>query len=119
MAALSSNKIAWKYTTGTKEYVLFAQKAITDQAGKVGGEAAEGTEELAPRGFKFRRANVASAAGAKRAVVCYDTSCVLWTTPGITINLNYLNESTVFTGAGEDGQRLESKPRRAVPHDAT
>lgn len=117
MAALSPNKIAWRYVTGTKHYVLFAQKAITDQL-KTGGQAADGTEELAPRGFKYRRANVASAAGAKRAVICYDTSATLWTDPGETVNLNYLNNSTSFTGAGEDGQRLESKPRRAVPHDS-
>lgn len=119
MAAISPNKIAWKYTSGTDEYVVFAQKAITDQAGKVGGEAAEGTETLAPKGYKFRRVNMSSAAGNKRAVVCYDDVCTLWTTPGTTLLLNYMNESTTYTGGGKDSRRAESWPRRARPADAS
>lgn len=119
MAALSPNKIAWRYVAdATTNYVLPAQKAITDQL-KTGGQAADGTETSPPAGFKYRRVNCQDAAGHKRSIIAYDTACDLWTTNGTTLNLNYLNNSTVFTGKGPKSRREQSWPRRSIIADAS
>jgi len=111
MAALSPNRIAWTYTDddGT-DYRVAAQKAITDQA-KAGGAAAATSVPLKPLGLKMRRMNCTDGSGHTRGVVCYETDCDLWTTPGTAINLNYLNNSTAFSSNGV--KRKEQIARRS------
>lgn len=110
MAGQSDNIVAWKYTDDEgNEYRLRAKKAITDQvngslAVKVGGAAADVTIPLPPRGFKPRVRYVA-AGGVVRQVVCYDTTCDLWATPGTTIEIQTGGNATSFTATR--GRRSE------------
>jgi hypothetical protein len=87
---MANNRIAWQYVaSGTENYLMPALKGITDQA-KAGGQAADLSETLAPRGFKPRKVVCLVTADPvkTREVICYDTVCNLWTVKGTTINLN-------------------------------
>jgi len=104
----SQNKVAWKYTSDDGvEYVRFASKAITDQLDtgtpKVGGEAADGTEEPMPRSFKPRKALVSTAAGILRSVVAY-TNTALILTKGTAITLETGGSDVSFETYGHRGE---------------
>jgi len=123
VTALSPNRVAWVYTDDDgNDYVVAAQKAITDQVDgssnvKVGGSAAAGTEPLLPYGFKMRRVNCQDSAGHRRQVVAYEVTAPLWATPGTTLNLNYLNNSTSFEAKST---HFKERPlRRSQITDAT
>lgn len=105
----------WRYTTDTgQNFRMRAKAALVEQqdgalAVKVGGEAAAMSDPLPPKGFKPRVAYVTSAAGVTRAVVCYTNDAPLYATDGTTINLEYGDASTAFTGNKHN--RSEKIPR--------
>jgi hypothetical protein len=102
MADLSQNLIAWTYKDDRGvNWRVAAKKAITDQlnvaAVKVGGQAAAGTLAKLPSWIKPRKRYVSNGT-IVRSVVCYDTTCDAWTTPGFQINLSTSGDTAMFTG---------------------
>lgn len=101
--AVSANKVAWTYTDDDgNDWRVAASKGITDQVNgssvpKVGGEAAAATVARLPQYITPRKRYVVSAAGVRRAVVCYDKTCDLWATDATTINLQFGGADTAFT----------------------
>lgn len=103
MASLDENQVAWTYTDddgGT--WRKGAKKTLVDQqnvglVAKVGGSAAAATVAPLPSYIKPRVRYVVSAAGVRRAVICYDTTCDLWATPGTTIELETGGATVAFT----------------------
>lgn len=117
MVALAEYKGAYKYVNddGT-EYAMLGKISIHSQ-GVTGAAAAEGDEELPPKGFKPRVARVSNGT-LVREVVCFTTSATLWTTPATAINLDVNDVSTAFTGKGPKARRREFMPRTFVPQKA-
>jgi len=75
---------------------------------KIGGSEADTDSKKFPRGLKPRKAKVYDAvSGTRRNVVCMDTTCDLWATPGTTIQLNLGQPGvlTTFTRYGVTGER--------------
>jgi hypothetical protein len=111
MAALSTNRIAWSYTSDDGNvYRVAAQKALTDQA-VLGGSAAAGSVPEKPSSIKLRRATVSNASGHSRVVVVYENGAPI-ATAGTAINVNYLGNSEAFTSNG--GVIPEGGPRKNV-----
>jgi len=99
MAPLSTNRIAWTYTDDAgNAWRVAAQKALTDQ-GVLGGAAAADTVPQIPGFFRKRRTTVSNAAGNSRVVICYEKTATILT-PGTTINVNVLGNSTAMTSNG-------------------
>lgn len=116
MAALSTNRIAWRYTADdTNVYVVAAQKAYTDQD-KAGGAISDGTEPPLPYKMQMRRINVSDRAGHARSMPLYDPAPAL-KPRGVTVNLNLNNNSTVFYSTGS--VRKEQDPRRSTIQQTT
>lgn len=116
MASLPTNRIAWTYTDATgKAWRVAAQKAITDQ-GILGGSAAASSVPPKPASIKMLRATVRSAGGVSRTVPIYSASQTI-TVDGATINLNLLENSTVFTWIGS--VIPEQRPRQSVTSQST
>jgi len=103
MAAQSENALAWQYTDDDgNTWTRRAKKAITDQVNGssevlVGGEAASTSDNVIKVALIRPRAVYCdNDTYGRKAVVCYDTTCDLWTTPGTTINLNCQGDSRAF-----------------------
>lgn len=97
----NNNRIAWRYTTADGENFRVSAKAVyvgdvTDGA-KYGGQAAPGDMRPLPASFKMRSVDAVSAAGVTRRIICYDTTCDCWATPGTTVTRSYMGVDTVFT----------------------
>lgn len=113
MAALSDNARAWKYTSDDlTTFRLRAKSEMVAQqtAGlevKVGGEAADTTDPLPPRGFRPRKAYVVDSAtkAIRRAVVVYEAGAPLMI-KGETITLRHNGVDTVFETVGRLGERV-------------
>jgi hypothetical protein len=116
MAGQSDNVIAWKYTDDEGNfYRLRAKKAITDQLNgssdpKVGGEAADQSIALPPRGFRPRKRYV-TYNGLIRSVVCYDTTCDLWAVANTTVSLQTAGDTQSFTATK---MRLSERVRGGI-----
>ncbi|SRR5713226_7134271 len=99
MPALSTNRIAWTYTSDSGiDYRVAAQKALTDQ-GVLGGAAAAATVTPKPGSIRMRRCTVSDGAGHSRVVPVYQTTATI-VTPGTGINVNVLETSTAMTSNG-------------------
>lgn len=99
MAALSTNRIMWKYTGDDGVvYRVAAQKALTDQA-VLGGSAADGTEPIRDTDWTLRRCTVSNSAGNSRVVTVYEPTAPI-VTKGTSINVNVLGNSTALTSNG-------------------
>ena len=99
MAELSTNRIAWTYTDDAgNQWRVAAQKALVDQ-GVLGGTAAAGTVPQLPGFFKKRRCTVSDGAGHSRVVTVYEPGADILT-PGTSINVNVLGNSTAMTSNG-------------------
>jgi hypothetical protein len=99
-----NNRVAWTYTTNDSEAFRTSAKAVYvtgGDAAKFGGSAAAGSVRALPSSFRTRKAIVVDSAGASRTVVCYDTACALWTTPGTTVTLDKNGVDTTFTSSGD------------------
>lgn len=118
MALLSSNRIAWEYTSDDgNTYRVAAVAAYTSQA-KQGGQAWAGVVGPKPGRIKMRRITVRNATlGISRVVPVYDTTAAILV-PGATINLNYNNtDSAAFVS---DGNPIpESHFRESVTKQST
>jgi hypothetical protein len=111
MAALSTNRVAWSYTDDLGNvWRVAAQQALVSQ-GVQGGAAALATVPPKPFGLRMRRMTVHDGAGHSRTVVIYDGTATL-KTPGTTINVNVLENSTAMTSFGS--LIAEHRPRISV-----
>ena len=111
MAALSGNRVAWRYVSDDgNTYRVAAQLAIVSQ-GQSGGSAADGTVPEKPSAIKLRRCTVSNSAGHSRTVVLMNATAPL-ATAGTLINLNYLGNSEAFSSNG--GFIPEGGPRKNV-----
>jgi hypothetical protein len=98
MAALSTNRIAWTYTSDSGiAYRVAAQKALTDQA-VLGGSAAAATVPPKPGSLKMRRMTFSDGAGHSRVLPVYDPAAA--PAVGTSINVNVLENSTALTASG-------------------
>lgn len=97
----NNNRVAWRYTTADGENFRVSAKDVyvndgTDGA-KYGGQAAAADMRPLPSSFQMRSVDATSATGVTRRIVCYDTTCAAWTTPGTTVTRSLLGVDTVFT----------------------
>lgn len=114
MALNSANKIRWRYTDDAGTFwAMTATKAITDQLDtgtpKVGGQASTGSANPWPRSWRPRKVYM-KAGLVRRAIVAYDTTALIWTTPGTTLTLNNGADSASF----EADTHLGEKKRAAT-----
>lgn len=114
---MNKNKIRWTYVSdmGTS-YAVAATKAITDQA-KAGGSAAATTVPRLPQHIKPRYVKVANGSTVRK-VICYDTTCDLWTTAGTVVTLELNGADVVFTRVATEeatvGQRARDTTRQSA-----
>lgn len=110
----NNNRVAWTYTTNDGEAFRVSAKALyvldATDGSKYGGSAALGAVRPLPSSFKMRTVDVVSASGSTRRVVCYDTTCALWTTPGTHVTLSFYGVDTDFESTSQ--QHSESYGRQ-------
>jgi len=98
VAKLSSNRIAWVYTSDNgQDYRVAAQKALTDQ--DVLGGKAWTNEPAKPGSMKMRRITVSSAAGDSRVVPVYSLTAEILA-EGTSINVNIADNSVACASSG-------------------
>lgn len=112
MALQSMNKVRWQYVDDkANKWSITATKAITDQGGKVGGIAADGTEVSSwPRGWRPRKAYFSDGTTI-RAVVIYTAAALAALTEATTLTLNKGADIATFT---HNGSTLGEKKRSAT-----
>lgn len=98
MVLLSSNRIAWEYTSDRNiTYRVAAQKALTDQA-KLGGQAWAGVVGPRPHTIKMRRITLSDGTYS-RVVPVYSTDATILTA-GTTLNVNAQGDARSLTSDG-------------------
>jgi hypothetical protein len=97
---VDNNRVAWTYTTADGEAFRTSAKAVYvlgADAAKFGGSAAAASMRPLPASVRTRKViMVDPVSGASRAVVAYETTATIWTTPGTTLTLNKNGTDTVF-----------------------
>lgn len=88
-AKADNNREAWTYTDDQGTDWRVSSKTVytsdgTDGA-KYGGEQAASTVPHLPKGWRMRAVKCTSSGQPDRWIVCYDTVCALWATPGTTV----------------------------------
>jgi hypothetical protein len=99
MARLSGNRIAWQYHSDDGNTYRVAAEALVVSQGKQGGEAWAGVAGPKPASMKMRRITVRSAGVGSRVVPVYSADAAILVV-GETIQLNYLEDSHIFTSSG-------------------
>jgi hypothetical protein len=101
MVVMSQNRVAWTYTDdGGTDYRISAKNDYIIQhdvleGAKQGGVAAASTVRRLPKDVKPRMVKMTdvSTGNIVRWLVCYNTTCDLWATPGTTFNMAVLGAS--------------------------
>lgn len=101
MVVMSQNRVAWTYTDdGAVDHRISAKADYVTQVNgssepKQGGAAAASTVRRIPAQIKPRMVKMTDVATGNtvRWLVCYDTTCDLWVTPGTTFNMSILGAS--------------------------
>lgn len=111
----NKNKRAWKYTDDlANDYVRAASGAIVTQLDSgnpiVGGGAPAPTDPPLPPNFKPRHVRcINEASGTWRDVVCYTTTCALWTGSVTNVTLEHEGADVVFV---RKNAISEKRPRK-------
>lgn len=109
MVLLSTNRIAWEYTSDRGvDYRVAAQKALTDQA-KLGGQAWQSVVGPRPNTIKMRRITVSDGTYS-RVVPVYTTDAAILTA-GATINVNAQGDARTLTSDGIPIAEKDVNPR--------
>lgn len=89
-----NNRVGWEYTSDDgNTYGVSAKAKYVAQGGEgtetVGGQARGATDLRIPKDIRMRFVYFVDTAtkAIRRRVVCYDTTCAAWTTPGTTMQL--------------------------------
>lgn len=119
-AKANGNRVAWTYTDDQGTDWAISAKAVyvldpTDGA-KYGGAAAAASVPAIPGNMRPRRVQAVDGSGNQRWVICYDTTCAAWATPGTQLTLDYFGQDVAFTTTNHN--RGEKKNRRGTYQSA-
>jgi hypothetical protein len=96
-----NNRVAWTYIdTDSVNYTISAKAVYVldgTDGSKYGGSVGSNVDRRIPKDLKPRRVKVTASGKPDKWVICYDTTCDLWTTPGTSITLDANGVDTLYT----------------------